>query len=146
VKAIHERQIDQRRALVAKYTLRGYSQRGIVDTLKEKGIINTRTGKSWALGTISNDSQELVTQWREKAGQDISLHKARLLAEIQEVKRAAWNSDDLSLVLNAIKEEAALLGLNKSNTSIDITNLPQILYVRSAAYSNKNNNQLPQEN
>ena len=146
MKKLHERQIDQRRSLVAKFTLRGYSQRAIVDVLKEKGITNTRTGRNWALGTISNDSQKLITQWRERASQDIALHKARLLAEIQEIKRVAWKNDDLSLVLNAIKEEVSILGLGKPTTTVDLTSLPQIIYIRSAAYSNNHNNQQIKEN
>lgn len=112
--------IDRRRRWVARLRLRGMTQREIVDRLLRvveegypTGIRNPRTGKPYALGTINSDLKAVGKRWREAATQDIAAHKARQMAELAEVRRAAWAKGHLTSVLKALLQEAKLLGLNE---------------------------------
>lgn len=104
--------IDNRRRQVAILRLRGLTQREIVATLEKQGAINPDTAEPWALGTINSDLKALDNEWREAAAAAIDEHKARQLAELNEVRRAAWGAKDLATVLKVIKQEADIIGTN----------------------------------
>src|SRR5262245_59683463 len=103
--------IVHRRQQVAQLRVRGATQREIVDALDRATIWNHDRGEPWGLSTINRDLQLLEAEWRENAAQAIADHRARLLAEIREVRRVAWSKGDLDLVLKGIKQEADLLGV-----------------------------------
>lgn len=105
--------IDHRRRQVAYLRLRGATQREIESGLAAQGIINPDTRQPWSLGTINSDIKAMEREWKEAAQKDISEHKARMLAELEETKRAAWAGKDLSIVLRALKQEAELFGLDE---------------------------------
>lgn len=112
--------IDRRRRWVARLRLRGMTQREIVDRLPlieeggyTTGILNPRTLKPYALGTVNSDLKAMAKLWREAAAQDIKVHKARQMAELAEVRRAAWAKGHLTSVLRGLLQEAKLLGLNE---------------------------------
>lgn len=110
--------IDHRRQLVARLRLRGASQRDIVDALP-KQTMNGSTGLPWSAGTIHYDIKAIEEAWQKSAQIDIAQHKSNVLAELAEVKRQAWGISDIGLVLKAIAQERALLGLDAA-TKTDI--------------------------
>lgn len=109
----------QRREMVARLRLRGLSQREICHALSHptKGIINPQTNKPYSIATINADCQFLVKQWQENmtAAEDTRL--SRILAEIQEVRREAWRTGDLNILVRAIKQEVDLFGLEAPKKS-----------------------------
>lgn len=109
----HQAIVDNRRRLVASLRLRGATQREIVNQLAISGNLNHKTGNPWSLNTINLDLQAIAAEWRAEAQRDIAEHKARQLAELTEVKRSAWSSKDLDVVLKAIKQESDILGTNE---------------------------------
>jgi hypothetical protein len=102
--------IAHRRAHVAQLRLRGASEREIAQALAQSTVRNHETGEPWSLATISRDVQALDAEWREAAALAIEVHRARLLAELRELRRVAWSKGDLDLALRGIKHEIELLG------------------------------------
>lgn len=102
--------IDNRRRQVAILRLRGMTQREIIATLERQGVVNPATGQPWSLGIINIDLKALDAEWRAEAAKAIDEHKARQLAELNEVRRAAWAAKDLVTVLRVLKQEADILG------------------------------------
>lgn len=119
--------IDRRRLRVAELVKRRKTQREIVDILTVEGFANPDTGDPYSLGTINADVKALRAEWKREARQEMDAHRADLLAEINEVKRAAWGSDitvkqesegdkpvpDLPVIIRALRLQAAVLGLDK---------------------------------
>ncbi len=103
--------IDLRRMRVASLVLRQVTQREIVELLPRYKIINPDSGQPYSLGTINNDIQHLRAEWQAQARDHAESHRARVLAEIQEVKREAWGQKDLRVILAALGAEIDLLGL-----------------------------------
>lgn len=93
--------ILKRRQEVSRYRLRGWTQREIAVQL------------CVSVGTINHDVAALEAEWRERALVDRMEHKTRVLAELTEVKRAAWGEKNYHAILQAIKAEVDLLGLNE---------------------------------
>ena len=102
-----------RQSVVSSAKLRGMTSQEIVDFLVEKEIVNPRTGKPWSISTINGDVKEQENIWRNEMYANISDHRARVLAELRETKKAAWQGGKLSLVLRSIQQEVDLLGLNE---------------------------------
>lgn len=104
---------DHRRRMVASFRLRGLTQREIVEALVGEGCLNPKTGEAWSLGIVNRDLQALSDAWkREAAGQTAEL-KARNLAELRELRRMAWEDKKHYAILQGLKQEAELLGLEK---------------------------------
>ena len=93
--------------------VRGLTQREIVKALERQRIINPSTGKPWALGTVNNDIQALEADWAELAMEDRFKRKAKVTAELQELKRQAWAQRDHKLVADLIKQERELYSLDE---------------------------------
>lgn len=106
-------EIDRRRARVAQLVGQRYTQRQICDALAKEGFANGDTGDPYSLGTINSDVKALRVMWRREASADIQQHKADILAELEEVKRVAWEMRDLRAVIQAIKVKAVVVGLHK---------------------------------
>ena len=96
-------QREERRQIIARLRLRGLTQREIVDALHQQG-------RGVSIATVNRDLKVVHEQWRSHARQDIATHKARQLAELNELKRAAWQAKDYRLALSVLREEIALLG------------------------------------
>ena len=110
--------IDFRRSLVARLRVRGMSQREIqvrLATPGDDGRLPTTNpkGKPWSLATIARDCGTLDKQWREAASKEIAQHKAEINAELAELKRFGWQHNDPKVVLDAIKQQRAMLGLDE---------------------------------
>lgn len=112
--------IDERRWHVASLILRGRTQREVEQELPEltPPIVNPKNGKPYALGTINADVKAIREQWRAEAVRDIAEHKARILAELGEVKRAAWTEKDFSNILRALEKEVRIMGIDSPDKQI----------------------------
>jgi len=103
-----------RRERVAQLVLRGLTAREIVVALAsgDNPIINAKTGAPWSLGTVADDLKALKAEWNRRAAEAYDEHRARQLAEIAEVKRAAWAKGRYDTILKALEREAKLLGID----------------------------------
>lgn len=128
--------MEMRRAAVARLRLRGLTLREIALALAKgdaKGqgrILNPDTGEPYSNVTILNDLKALSAEWKENAQADISEHRARQIAEIEQVKRQAWSDSDGALALRAIELEMKLLGTN-APIKIDISTTLQARFVET---------------
>lgn len=99
--------IDKRRELVGRLRVRGMTEREIQAQLE---VTSEYAGISKT--TIHNDILAIRSQWRAHAAQDIGDHVARQLAELDEVRRAAWKAGDYDGVRRALETEAKIIGTN----------------------------------
>lgn len=104
--------IEYRKNLVTKYHLEGYSTREIAQALVDEGCINPDTGGKFSHGTIANDLQEIKQEWQKTSFKDLIEFKAQHLAELRLVKKKAWAEQQYKVVLNALMQEAKILGLD----------------------------------
>lgn len=104
--------IDDRRRQVAAMRLRGMTQREIVEGLESRGRVNDATGNPWSLAIVNRDLKMLKQEWREETMKDVAEHKARNLAELREARRMAWQDRKHYAILQGLKQEAELLGLD----------------------------------
>jgi len=111
-RGIPQEVIDYRRQRVARLRLAGLSSREVVAGLAQSGVFNPGTGKPYDHATICRDFNALDAEWRAEAKRDTAEHKARMLAELREVARRAAMEKDLKAWLQALKQEAALVGAN----------------------------------
>jgi DNA-binding transcriptional MerR regulator len=111
-----------RRQQVARLRLRGLSIRDIVQALAMPPLSMTdpKTGRAYSIGTIHRDLKAIKAEWQESAQEDIAAWRAQQIAEIAEVKRAAWLEKDLGMVLRAIQQEVDIIG-TKAPTRADVT-------------------------
>jgi hypothetical protein len=103
---------------------KGATIREMTQLLADRGEANPETSQPWNHATIGRDVIALREMWKLEASQTILDHKARLLAEINAVKRDAWKASDLRIILESIKSERQLLGLDapvKVHTEIRAT-------------------------
>lgn len=64
------------------------------------------------MGTINSDLQALEEEWEESALEERGKKKARVAAELRELKRAAYGDRDYKLVAEIIKQERQLYSLD----------------------------------
>ena len=112
--------IERRRELVARLVTRRLSIREIVDALGKQGEVNPLNGKPWSRDSVHQDIKALEKNWRESYSKEIAEHKAKQLADLEEVIRQGWMDRDMGVVLAAMAQKAVILGLN-APTKIDIT-------------------------
>jgi hypothetical protein len=95
--------IAARREQVATSRLRGHTEREIALALHCSD------------STVHTDLKHLYQQWTAAAAATIDQFKTLQLAEVGEVKRAAWamSPPDLNVVIAAHRRESALLGLDE---------------------------------
>lgn len=119
--------IAYRRELVASLRLRKYSLRRIAAELARQGCVNPDTGQPWTEVTIYKDVHALEREWRKAAAADIAKHQARQLAELEEVKALAWQQEKPDIVIQAIKQECAILGTQApAKSELTVTNGDEI--------------------
>ena len=111
--------IKSRRQTVARLRLRGLTQRDVMDALNQQSIrdalangIPANQAEQWSLGTINRDIKAIEAEWVRQAVRDTGEHKARVLAELDEVLREAWKLNDLKHVLSWSAQVRALMGLD----------------------------------
>lgn len=112
--ARHSHILDRRRR-VAALRLRGLTIREIAQALTkgDSPIYNPDTGRAYGETAIAKDIRWLEEQWRGEAMGHLSLIKAKHLAELREVRRAAWQTGKLFYVLKSLEQEAKVAGLNE---------------------------------
>jgi hypothetical protein len=103
---------DERRRRVEYLKIRGLTNREIVKALEEEGYMNPGTMQPYGRDAINKDVLWLRGEWAKRHEKVIKKHISRQLAEIHELKRAAWAADDFAEVRHCLKREAELLGLD----------------------------------
>lgn len=108
----HNEQITAlRRRHVAALRLRGMTLTEIVRMLGDLGVRNPETQAPFGKTTVYNDLKWLEKNWQDEAVEFHDRHKANILAELREMRRAAWQEKKYSVVLRGIRLEADLFGL-----------------------------------
>jgi hypothetical protein len=108
-----------RRRQVASLRLReGLSEAEIAQRMFEQGYNNK--GKPWSQSTISSDLRAVHEDWQKRAAEDIGAHKQRIIAELGEVKAAAWLEKSYGDILRAIEKECKILGVDSPDRQIII--------------------------
>jgi len=112
---------DNRRAKVAELLVKGNTQNQIWEEMSaDEDYRNPQTGKPWAIGAIGDDVKYIRDQWQKIAQLHYDIHIGRLMGQIREVRKTAWASNELPIVLKTLEQEIKLLGLDKmSKTDID---------------------------
>jgi hypothetical protein len=106
--SINRTAAEARRRRVAELRLRRMTQRDIASVI------------GCAQGTVAKDLKVIESEWRREAVADIAAHRARALAEIDEMEKEAAiryvaarnNPEFFKLRLECQKRRAALLGLD----------------------------------
>lgn len=112
-----------RRERVSALLLRGLTQREIQEVLAKEGklqTLNPDTKKPFDLATINRDIQTLREEHLQRSSENIDVHRARQFAELQELKRFAWETSNGKLALSALDKEMKLLGTAKGQDGIVI--------------------------
>lgn len=104
--------VEERRTHVSRLRLRGYTQWEIVKALPKMGVLNSK-GEPWSIATINRDIKAVRQEWRNQYAKTFDEHVSNVLAEIKEVRREAWCTQDYELVLKCCDRECKLLGLDK---------------------------------
>ncbi len=107
----------------------GLSQRQIVRGIEElayKGEDNAlwalnANGDPWKLTTVNSDLQAIEKEWKTESLRATGELKGRLLAQLRELQKKGWGNADYTLVLNALKQERDLLGLDEPFRFQDVT-------------------------
>lgn len=104
--------IAARRGQVAHLRARGLSCREIATKLADAGCNNPTSGAPWTHDTVHRDIQALTVDWQRTTGEDFKAQVAVHLAELREVRKVAWETMELGIVLKSLKQEAELLRLH----------------------------------
>lgn len=107
---------ERRRAIVRVLMARGLDKGEILTTLEQVNYEDIQSGELISLSTIGKDWDYVLEQWDNEKSVDKETHKSRSLAEIQELKRAAWASKNITEVRQCIEIEMELLGLAPTPT------------------------------
>lgn len=102
---------DLRRLRVASLHVRGLTPLEIMAALEQNGLRDPATRQPYGLACVCADIAFIEALWREEVAAGTREHRARVWAELQEAKRAAWAAGDVARVLGALKQEAALFRL-----------------------------------
>ena len=118
-------QLDQmqtaiRRLRVASLVLRGLTTDEVALALPKNGVVDPRTQLPYAPDVIAGDIAYLEAVWEQEAQLPGREHRARVLAELREVKRSAWAKGDLAVVVRCLREEAALCTLSDVTPDEDL--------------------------
>jgi len=112
--------VEYRREVIAALRLRGASMRAIAQKLYEEGIVNPKSGAPYSAKTIKYDLDAIRDEWKRSASESIEAHISRQLAEIEEIKRAAWAQKRIDLVLKALEREMQLLGTSQQVSRVQV--------------------------
>lgn len=108
----HDRHVMMRREVVARLALKRMSLREIADALEKQGIVNPDTGEAYSYGTVKRDLDAMSEEWKANAQRDLDTMRHEVLAELNEVKRAAWANNDLTSIIKAVDRISKLFGLD----------------------------------
>lgn len=98
--------VTLRRQRVATLRLRGLTALEIAVQLQRQKLVDD-SGAPYPLAVIEGDLAALDAEWQTQA-RDTDAQRARVLAELREVRRAAWAKNDLVAVLRGLQQEAQL--------------------------------------
>lgn len=117
----------RRQEAVSRLRLRKASALEIWEALKEQPTYrNPRTGEPWSYSVICRDISELDAWYEEQARKSTVFFRGRQLTELEELRRAAWEKEDLWLVLKTLEREAKLTN-TESPVQVDLTSAGEAL-------------------
>lgn len=106
--------ILKRMDAVARLRARGMTVTEIQERLAEESSgIKDPDGKPWGWRVIWQDCDVISELWKKRHQETVDEIVPALLAELREVRRAAWSAGDLNAVLASIRQERAMLGLDE---------------------------------
>lgn len=121
----------RRQEAVGRLRLRKASALEITEALaKEPGYRNPRTGEPWSYATILGDIRELDEWYESQARMQTVYYRGRQLTELEELRRSAWEKEDLWLVLKTLEREAKLTGTEapaSGQLNLDVTSAGRAL-------------------
>ena len=112
--------IEKRREIVAELRLRGRSEREIVAIMVTKpppGVdgrwyfINPQTNEPFTRGAIHKDLVALSAEWRANASASTEERFSKMIAQLEEVVKRAWERDDLRAAMEAMGEIRKMRGM-----------------------------------
>lgn len=103
-KKVNSELIEKRRERVAFWRLRGKTQREIVDLLAEELFVNPDTKLPYGLTAVNDDCKALRAHWKKEQAAAIDVAKGTVLAELREVRAAAWSGGGMNGVVKALME------------------------------------------
>jgi hypothetical protein len=87
----------------------------VMHALEVSGKKSPHTNEPWPKATVWREMEAIRARWVQST-QDIEAHYASTLAEIEELRRGAWNDKngvDRSAILAALDRKCKLLGLDR---------------------------------
>lgn len=111
--------IMDRRRQVAALRLRSMSIRDIERALPELRCVNPANGQPWSFFTIQTDLKAIEKDWLKETRVSVEKRRAKLDAELEEVKRVGWKDADPNSVLRAIEQQRKMLGVDAPPTLDD---------------------------
>jgi hypothetical protein len=114
---------EARLSKVRSLRRRGLSDDEIFVTLSNPNsksyTVNPKTGRPYTLNTIHADLEELRIQAYSLTQQHTDSWRAKLLTELEEIKRAAWAKDNLGIALRAIDMQIEITGTARPKENIN---------------------------
>lgn len=107
--------IEYRRLVTAQCLARKFTRYEILQEWTKLGIFNPNTQKPYSMTIVVMDIAVIKDRWRRAANESYDRLVGQLWGELEEIKREGWSQMEMPVVLNAIKQQRDLLGLDKSN-------------------------------
>lgn len=120
--------LAERRMIVSSLLSRGFTYRGIVKALAEKGYVNPETHEPFVLNTIAKDAAVVKKEWHENAQKSVQQWREEQLADIDELVRTAYAKGKLDTVRGALDLKVKLTGTAEAE-KIDLSIGPTKTYV-----------------
>ncbi|MBU6430394.1 MAG: hypothetical protein KGR26_15365 [Cyanobacteria bacterium REEB65] len=104
--------IAERRDIVSRYRRRRASIREIVEALPGPPYHckNPDTNEPWSLGTVASDVKFLERESIKRSDRNTDELRAEDLEELDELRRVAWQKEELEFVLKCLEHKAKLQG------------------------------------
>jgi len=108
------RRINIRRRHVSAILLRNptLTLAEVAEQLEVAGVINPETEKRYSHQVVHQDLKIITEDWQKRSTDDIGKMKGRQLAELDEMRKAAYIDGDREFVLKLMQHESKLLGLD----------------------------------
>ena len=118
VRLLNEKELVE--SMIVRLSLEGYSIPRIKEQLDDRGV--TIKGKPISLRKISSILKKKKEEWREQMEEDVHLHMARQMQEIQLIKSKLHEREDYKTLVQYLALEQKMLAPKKSSTNIQTQN------------------------
>lgn len=94
----------------------------IWQALAQQGLVDPESGEPWSYNVVAADIRKMDEELLAETLLSTAVHRARQVSELQEVRREAWRTNDLTVVLQSLRDEAKLLGTTSpEQLDLDVT-------------------------